>query len=142
MNDDSLRMQKYEDICKMKRMLLWQGRFCSELAVFRALVRKPFPRFYITPEYCAKMFRWMDTGDARIGRMKPSKRRMLGHLHARYLAMKAENPGMTKIEICYVIVHEQAPELYMSHYSAYDFYLLMKKRKRLLDELKNTRKDT
>lgn len=142
MTDDTLKWRKYEDIVKMKRQCLSQGWFSSIRSVFRVLVKKPFPCFYITAEYTAKMIRWKESGSGKIDAMKPSMRRKFDHLYKRYLELREENPGAPKIEICYVIVNEPAPELFMSRDSAYNFYLDMKKRKRLLNELKNTHKDT
>jgi hypothetical protein len=63
-------------------------------------------------------------------------RKKLDRLYARYAEVRAAEPAMPKIAICERIVNEQAPELYMTGDSAYNFWVDMRKKKRLLDQLK------
>lgn len=138
MIDDSLKWQKYRDIRKAYKQCVWQGWHNTRRSVFNAVVKKPYPSFYITADYCAKMFRWKERGCGRIESMRPPTRRMLEHLYKRYLEVRKEKPDATIIEICTQIVDEPAPELFMTGDSAYNFYLEMQKREMLLRQLKQT----
>ena len=119
----------YRNICEQE----WHN---TRRRMFNAVVKKPFPCFYITADYCAKMFRWKERGDMRVDNMRPPTRRMLEHLYKRYLSIREEKPDATIIEICTKIVEEPAPELFMTGDSAYNFYLEMQKRERLINQLK------
>ena len=51
------------------------------------------------------------------------------------MEIREAEPDAPKIDICERIVNETAPELYMTGDSAYNFYIDMRKKKRLLDKL-------
>jgi hypothetical protein len=134
--DDSLKWRKYHDMRKVYKRVAWQEWHTLRRHIFHSVVRQPYPYFYITAEYCVKMFRWKESGNRKIDSMLPPTRRKLEHLYARYLALKEERPDAPKIEICSQIVEEPAPELFMTGDSAYNFYLDMQRKERLLNKLK------
>lgn len=134
--DDSLKWQKYRDLDRVYRNCIMQGWFTSRRRVFAVAVKKPYPSFYISADYCAKMIHWMETGSAELSHLLPLMRKKLDRLYERYAEVRAAEPAMPKIAICERIVNEQAPELYMTGDSAYNFWVDMRKKKRLLDQLK------
>jgi hypothetical protein len=70
--------------------------------------------------------------------MRPPTRRKLDHLYSRYLAIREQEPDTPKVDICYRIVKEPAPELFMDGSSAYNFFLDMQKKERLIRKLRDT----
>lgn len=133
--DDTLKWEKYRDLRKAYKNCLRQGWFTASRRAFAVAVKQPYPSFYITAEYCVKMFRWIESGNPRLEAIRPLTRKKLDHLYARYLELHEQEPNEPKIAICDRIVNEQAPELYMTGDSAYNFYIDMRKKKRLLDKL-------
>lgn len=136
--DDALKWKKYHDMRKVYKMCAWQGWHTTRRRVFNDVVRKPFPCFYISAEYCVKIFHWKESDHPKLLTMRPPTKRMLEYLYNRYLTLKADNPDASKIEICSQIVDEPAPELFMTGDSAYNFYLDMQRKERLLAKLKQT----
>ena len=134
--DDELKWNKYRDLCEVYKNLLRQSWFPTKRRAFSVAVKKAYPSFYITADYCAKMFRWIESDNPRLKSMMPLTRKKLDYLHARYIEIHLDNPELSKIEICERIVNERAPELYMTGDSAYNFYIDMRKKKLLLDQLK------
>ena len=139
--DDALKWEKYNDLNRQYRNCMAQGWFTARRRAFAVAVKKPYPSFYITAEYCVKMFRWIESDNPKLKTMLPLTRKKLDHLYARYLEIRKDEPDTPKIDICERIIHETAPELYMTGDSAYNFWVDMRKKKRLLDKLKNTHTD-
>ena len=140
--DDELKWRKYRDMRKVYKRVVWQEWHTLRRRVFQSVVKQPFPCFYISAEYCVKMFRWKESDSRHLHTMQPPTRRKLEYLYARYLEVKGEQPKASKIEICSKIVEEPAPELFMTGDSAYNFYLDMQRKERLLKQLNETPNNT
>ena len=134
--DDSLKWRKYHDMRKVYKQCAWQGRHTSKRRVFHAVVKQPFPCYYISAEYCVKMFRWLETGSKQLDTMLPPTRKKLDHLYALFLEAREQEPDTPKIDICYRLVNSEAPELFMTGDSAYNFFLDMQKKERLINKLR------
>lgn len=134
--DDELKWRKYHDMRKVYKRIAWQEWHSSKRRIFHSVAKQPFPCFYISAEYCVKMFRWLETGGRQLATMRPPTRRKLDYLYSRYLAIREREPDSPKIDICYRIVNEEAPELFMDGSSAYNFFLDMQKKERLIKKLR------
>lgn len=110
-----LREERDEALYKAYNAAVSEFDFASQDDAYNWVRKHSAPRFYITPDFCAIVLGRMISG--RHPEVYGTERlRKFNYLFERYKQIKS-NPktsDLTIIRICEIIVHEKAPEFYLS----------------------------
>jgi hypothetical protein len=98
--------------------------------VFKAVVKKPSARFWVSERRAAIVLSQLFNGDDALDRMRPLKRRMFREIYRRAVKLHHNYPQLTFLQLAEYIVQQPAPEFYLTPGSAKVIVSKIKKRQR------------
>lgn len=129
------RWRKYYDLRENFKTAISEREVKSIRQGIAIAIKMPFPSFYISAESCYVIICRMERDDSILNALNYETRRKYAELYKRF--SKAYAVTNDRMEACLMVVRQQAPELYMSLNSAYNFYINMRKKEKLLNKLKH-----
>lgn len=111
------REQLHKDLLRAYRELASSCRYTSMSALFKALVRMPSRRFWVSEERAAIVIASMMRGDT-LSSMRPSKREMFMEIYRRCADALDKGGRKPLHKIVAEVVRQPAPQFYMTAGSA------------------------
>lgn len=130
---------KYKKFCDLRRNFkkaILVGNVRNVKQAIAKAVKMPYPSFYISGDHCYKIINSIEGDKNYISSIKNKETiRKYIELYRRFCILREQNPTANKIDLCYEVVQQEAPELYMSVNAAYNFYFYNRKKEQLLQKL-------
>ena len=82
--------------------------------VYNTIVNMPSRRFWVSDIRAALVVAAMTRGEARLERMRHSKREMYEEIYRRVSSLREQHPDMTTSELCAIVVMQPAPKFYLT----------------------------
>ncbi len=91
-----------------------QGHYSTSDAVMNQTVRTPSSRFWVDPDRARDVVSRIEKDPGCLEKMIPERRRMYTALYQRYLEIRGQYPGQSKIQSVTMAIYSGAPEFYLS----------------------------
>ena len=113
----------YQEVCA-------DEGYTNDIDAVRQTVAHAAPRFYVSDERAARVLSWIMKGDKRMERMVPKRREMFLEIYRRTVALRAQHPDLTLIDLARRVVGSSAPEYYLTPQSGYMILRQIRRRRR------------